>query len=172
MEKPDVDSIEGLSPAISIEQKTTSKNPRSTVGTVTEIYDYLRSLYPNPQVSEADESAIRRSGRNVCNTPCLYARAPRRGVGARLSICREPAKFEALTRPRPFSEFRIRVKSWPLVSLVASFDSVGKGGQRRPQEVAFRRLGRHPPREAPRHRNTGCKRRSTGLRPSSGGGPP
>ncbi len=45
MEKPDVDHIEGLSPAISIDQKTTSKNPRSTVGTVTEIYDYLRLLY-------------------------------------------------------------------------------------------------------------------------------
>ena len=45
MEKPDVDSITGLSPAISIDQKTTSKNPRSTVGTVTEIYDYLRLLY-------------------------------------------------------------------------------------------------------------------------------
>ncbi len=47
MDKPDVDSITGLSPAISIDQKTTSKNPRSTVGTVTEIYDYLRLLYAN-----------------------------------------------------------------------------------------------------------------------------
>ena len=45
MDKPDVESIEGLSPAISIEQKTTSKNPRSTVGTVTEVYDYLRLLF-------------------------------------------------------------------------------------------------------------------------------
>src|ERR671937_1518035 len=45
MEKPDVDSIEGLSPAISIDQKTTSRNPRSTVGTVTEIYDSLRLLW-------------------------------------------------------------------------------------------------------------------------------
>ena len=45
MEKPDVDSIDGLSPAISIDQKTTSRNPRSTVGTVTEIYDYLRLLF-------------------------------------------------------------------------------------------------------------------------------
>ena len=45
MEKPDVDSIEGLSPAISIDQKTTSRNPRSTVGTVTEIYDYMRLLF-------------------------------------------------------------------------------------------------------------------------------
>ncbi|MCW8924063.1 MAG: excinuclease ABC subunit UvrA, partial [Gammaproteobacteria bacterium] len=45
MEKPDIDHIEGLSPAISIEQKTTSHNPRSTVGTTTEIYDYLRLLF-------------------------------------------------------------------------------------------------------------------------------
>src|ERR1700678_2547016 len=45
MDKPDVDSIEGLSPAISIDQKTTSRNPRATVGTVTEIYDYLRLLW-------------------------------------------------------------------------------------------------------------------------------
>ena len=45
MEKPDIDSIDGLSPAISIDQKTTARNPRSTVGTVTEIYDYLRLLY-------------------------------------------------------------------------------------------------------------------------------
>ena len=47
MDKPDVDVIEGLSPAISIDQKTTSKNPRSTVGTVTEVYDYIRLLYAN-----------------------------------------------------------------------------------------------------------------------------
>ena len=45
LDKPDLDSVEGLSPAIAIDQKTTSKNPRSTVGTVTEIYDYLRLLY-------------------------------------------------------------------------------------------------------------------------------
>ena len=45
LERPDVDTVEGLSPAISIEQKTTSRSPRSTVGTITEIYDYLRLLY-------------------------------------------------------------------------------------------------------------------------------
>ncbi|MDR0763580.1 MAG: excinuclease ABC subunit UvrA, partial [Bacteroidales bacterium] len=45
MERPDVDKIEGLSPVIAIEQKTTNKNPRSTVGTITEVYDYLRLLY-------------------------------------------------------------------------------------------------------------------------------
>lgn len=47
MQKPDVDSIEGLSPAISIDQKAPSRNPRSTVGTVTEIYDYLRLMFAN-----------------------------------------------------------------------------------------------------------------------------
>jgi excinuclease ABC subunit A len=55
MEKPDVDSIDGLSPAISIEQKTTSKNPRSTVGTVTEIHDYLRLLYASVGIPHCPE---------------------------------------------------------------------------------------------------------------------
>ncbi len=55
MEKPDVDSIEGLSPAISIDQKTTSRNPRSTVGTVTEIYDYLRLLYARVGIPHCPE---------------------------------------------------------------------------------------------------------------------
>jgi excinuclease ABC subunit A len=59
MDKPDVDSIEGLSPAISIDQKTTSKNPRSTVGTVTEIYDYLRLLYARTVLS-AEERYVSR----------------------------------------------------------------------------------------------------------------
>ena len=55
MEKPDVDSIDGLSPAISIDQKTTSHNPRSTVGTVTEIYDYLRLLFARIGVPHCPE---------------------------------------------------------------------------------------------------------------------
>ncbi|MHC1686242.1 MAG: excinuclease ABC subunit UvrA [Methanothrix sp.] len=59
MDKPDVDSIEGLSPAISIEQKTTSKNPRSTVGTVTEIYDYLRLLFARIGVPHCPDHHIR-----------------------------------------------------------------------------------------------------------------
>ena len=55
MEKPDVDHIEGLSPAISIEQKSTSHNPRSTVGTITEIYDYLRLLYARAGIPHCPE---------------------------------------------------------------------------------------------------------------------
>lgn len=58
MEKPDVDYIEGLSPAISIDQKTTSKNPRSTVGTVTEIYDYLRLLFARVGVPHCPECGV------------------------------------------------------------------------------------------------------------------
>ena len=58
MQKPDVDSIEGLSPAISIEQKTTSKNPRSTVGTVTEIYDYMRLLWARVGVPHSPATGL------------------------------------------------------------------------------------------------------------------
>ena len=58
MQKPDVDQIEGLSPAISIEQKTTSRNPRSTVGTVTEIYDYLRLLFARVGIPYSPETGL------------------------------------------------------------------------------------------------------------------
>lgn len=70
MNKPDVDSIEGLSPAISIEQKTTSKNPRSTVGTVTEIYDYLRLLFARigtMHCPKCDASIKPQSAENIVN---------------------------------------------------------------------------------------------------------
>jgi len=58
MEKPDIDHIEGLSPAISIEQKSTSHNPRSTVGTITEIYDYLRLLYARAGIPSCPEHKV------------------------------------------------------------------------------------------------------------------
>jgi excinuclease ABC subunit A len=58
MERPDVDSIDGLSPAISIEQKTTSRSPRSTVGTITEIYDYLRLLYSSIGMFKASTASL------------------------------------------------------------------------------------------------------------------
>ena len=64
MNKPDVDSIDGLSPAISIEQKTTQKNPRSTVGTVTEIYDYLRVLYARVGVPYSLQQQVNQLNRN------------------------------------------------------------------------------------------------------------
>jgi len=68
MERPDVDSIDGLSPAISIEQKTTSRSPRSTVGTITEIYDYLRLLYASvgvPHCPRCDKPISRQSSDQI-----------------------------------------------------------------------------------------------------------
>lgn len=71
MEKPDVESIDGLSPAISIEQKTTSRNPRSTVATVTEIYDYLRLLFARigqPHCPECDKPIVSQSASQIIET--------------------------------------------------------------------------------------------------------
>ena len=70
MEKPDVDNIEGLSPAISIDQKTTSHNPRSTVGTVTEIYDYFRLLFARvgvPHCPQCGREISRQSVDMICD---------------------------------------------------------------------------------------------------------
>ena len=78
MEKPNVEYIEGLSPAISIDQKTTSKNPRSTVGTVTEIYDYLRLLFARvgevhcptcgKKIRRRNKQSSKRERRSYCNS--------------------------------------------------------------------------------------------------------
>jgi excinuclease ABC subunit A len=83
MEKPDVDSIEGLSPAISIEQKTVSRNPRSTVGTVTEVYDYLRLLWARagiPHCSECGRPVLRQSASQIVDQ-LLHL-----GEGARIEV--------------------------------------------------------------------------------------
>ena len=75
MEKPDVDAIEGLSPAISIEQKTTSKNPRSTVATVTEIYDYLRLLFARigkPHCPDCGDPIVSQSASEIIQTIMSY----------------------------------------------------------------------------------------------------
>ena len=71
MDKPDVDSIEGLSPAISIQQKTTSKNPRSTVGTTTEIYDYMRLLFARigiPYCTNCGRKISTQSVETICDS--------------------------------------------------------------------------------------------------------
>ena len=83
MQKPDVDSIEGLSPAISIEQKTTSKNPRSTVGTVTEIYDYMRLLWARVGVPYSPATGKPITSQTVSE---MVDRIKAMGDGARLYI--------------------------------------------------------------------------------------
>jgi excinuclease ABC subunit A len=76
MDKPDVDSIEGLSPAIAIEQKTGSHNPRSTVGTVTEIYDYLRLLYARAGLPRCPRHGIDLSAQSVSQMVDQVLQAP------------------------------------------------------------------------------------------------
>src|SRR5581483_5838709 len=83
MEKPDVDLIEGLSPAISIEQKSTSHNPRSTVGTVTEIHDYLRLLYARVGEPRCPEHGVTLSAQTVSQMVDHVMQLP---AGARLML--------------------------------------------------------------------------------------
>jgi len=83
MEKPDVDLIDGLSPAISIEQKTTGSNPRSTVGTVTEIYDYLRLIFANigvPHCPNCGKEISSQSLERICDMVMLYPQDERINV--------------------------------------------------------------------------------------------
>ncbi|MGH9493205.1 MAG: excinuclease ABC subunit UvrA, partial [Terriglobales bacterium] len=81
MERPDVDSIDGLSPAISIEQKTTSRSPRSTVGTITEVYDYLRLLFASvgvPHCPQCGRPITRQSAEQIVARVMAPAREPGR----------------------------------------------------------------------------------------------
>ena len=112
MEKPDVDLIEGLSPAISIEQKTTASNPRSTVGTVTEIYDYLRLLFANigvPHCPNCGREITSQSLERIVDLVMTYPLAARMNVLAPIVRGRKGEfrkELEAL-RARGFSKARI-----------------------------------------------------------------
>src|SRR5688500_10682159 len=112
MEKPDVDLIEGLSPAISIEQKTTGSNPRSTVGTVTEIYDYLRLLFANigaPHCSQCGRAIASQSLERILDLVMLYPTDARINVMAPIIRGRKgefKKELQAL-RQRGFTKARI-----------------------------------------------------------------
>src|ERR671917_1456041 len=112
MEKPDVDLIEGLSPAISIEQKTTGSNPRSTVGTVTEIYDYLRLLFANigtPHCYNCGREISSQSLERILDLVMLYPQDARINVLAPLVRGRKgefKKELQAL-RQRGFTKARI-----------------------------------------------------------------
>jgi excinuclease ABC subunit A len=112
MEKPDVDLIEGLSPAISIEQKTTGSNPRSTVGTVTEIYDYLRLLFANvgvPHCYNCDREIASQSLERILDLIMLYPTDARINVMAPVVRGRkgEFKKELVALRQRGFTKARI-----------------------------------------------------------------
>ena len=112
MEKPDVDLIDGLSPAISIEQKTTGSNPRSTVGTVTEIYDYLRLLFANigvPHCPNCGKEISSQSLERICDMVMLYPQDERINVLAPVVRGRkgEFKKELAALRARGYTKARI-----------------------------------------------------------------
>jgi excinuclease ABC subunit A len=112
MEKPDVDLIDGLSPAISIEQKTTGSNPRSTVGTVTEIYDYLRLLFANigvPHCPRCGKAITSQSLERIVDMVMLYPQEERINVLAPIVRGRkgEFKKEIASLRGRGFTKARI-----------------------------------------------------------------
>src|SRR5216117_1448852 len=112
MEKPDVDLIDGLSPAISIEQKTTGSNPRSTVGTVTEIYDYLRLLFANigvPHCPSCGREITSQSLERIVDMVMLYPQDARINVLAPIVRGRkgEFKKELAALRARGFTKARI-----------------------------------------------------------------
>jgi len=112
MEKPDVDSIEGLSPAISIEQKTVSKNPRSTVGTVTEIYDYLRLLWARagtPHCPTCGDPIIRQSATQIVQRLLAIGEGIRVEILAPLVRGRKGEFRELFEKARKDGFVRVRV---------------------------------------------------------------
>ncbi len=112
MDKPDVESIEGLSPAISIDQKTTSKNPRSTVGTVTEIYDYLRLLYARvgvPHCPVCGREIRRQSVDQIVDQICELEEGTRIQLLAPIVRGRKGEHVKELERARKGGYVRVRI---------------------------------------------------------------
>ena len=105
MQKPDVDSIEGLSPAISIEQKTTSKNPRSIVGTVTEIYDYMRLLWARVGVPYSPATGLPIESQTVSQ---MVDRVMAMGEGAKLYITAPIVRGRKGEYKKEFKEFQAK----------------------------------------------------------------
>ena len=105
MQKPDMDSIEGLSPAISIEQKTTSKNPRSTVGTVTEIYDYMRLLWARVGVPYSPATGLPIESQSASE---IVQRILKMGDGAKLYILAPIVRGRKGEYKKEFKELRAK----------------------------------------------------------------
>ena len=112
MDKPDVDSLEGLSPAVSIEQKTTSKNPRSTVGTVTEVYDHLRLLFARcgrPYCPECGEEIRSQSIEDMVNTLMARPEGTKVILLAPMVTDRKGRHEQLLARVRKEGFVRVRI---------------------------------------------------------------
>ena len=102
-EKPDVDSIEGLSPSISIDQKTTNNNPRSTVGTITEIYDYLRLLYARIGIPYCPNHGVEISSQSIEE---MVNKVLELEVGTKFMVCAPVVRGEKGTHKDLFDDLR------------------------------------------------------------------
>ena len=152
MEKPDVDRIEGLSPAISIEQKTTSKNPRSTVGTVTEIYDYMRLLFARTGVPYSPATGLPIESQTVTQMVDRILALPER---TRLYI------LAPLVTGRK-GEFRkelaeLMKKGFQRVKIDGEFYEIAEGSQARQEIQARYRRGGRPRGRARRPGDPACR---------------
>ena len=127
MDKPDIDSIDGLSPAISIQQKTTNKNPRSTVGTVTEIYDYLRLLYARIGIPFCPncERRISRQSTEAISDSMLTSFEARTGILLSPVVREKKGSFRKLLEGLKKDGFpRVRIDG-----VLSNLDSYGKSNQ-------------------------------------------
>ncbi len=165
MEKPDVDLIDGLSPAISIEQKTTGSNPRSTVGTVTEIYDYLRLLFANigvPHCSNCGKEITSQSLERIVDMVMLYPKDERINVLAPIVRGRkgEFKKELAALRQKGYTKARIDGQFRSLeedIKLDRRRNHTHRRRRRssdraRRRRAAPHRIGRRRPQSGRRHR--------------------
>ena len=171
MEKPDVDAIEGLSPAISIEQKTTGQNPRSTVGTVTEIYDYLRLLWARvgmPHCPNDGTPVTRQSAAQITDTVLAWPEETRIEVLAPIVRGRKGEFRDLLddVRKRGFVRVRVDGETYDLGDVPAlnrrqNHDIavvVDRLVVRRRRPLAAQRLDRDRAQDRRRHRRGGAVR--------------
>ena len=146
MEKPDVDLIEGLSPAISIEQKATSHNPRSTVGTVTEIHDYLRLLYArvgDPHCPEHDVPLASQTVSQMVDHVLALPAETRVMILAPVIVGRKGENLDLFEDLRAQGFVRVRVDG--------EVYELGRRAQAGQEQEAHGRGGNRPPESARRH---------------------
>ena len=147
MQKPDVDQIDGLSPAISIEQKTTSRNPRSTVGTVTEIYDYMRLLFARVGVPYSPATGLPIESQTVSQMVDRILALPE---GTRLYLLAPIVRGRKGEYRKELAE--LQKKGFQRVKIDGKFYEIADApGARQEAQARHRRRGR-PRRRARRHR--------------------
>ena len=167
MQKPDVDQIDGLSPAISIEQKTTSRNPRSTVGTVTEIYDYMRLLWARIGVPYSPATGLPIESQTVSQMVDRILALPE---GTRLYLLAPVVRGRKGEYRKELAEFLKR--GYQRVKIDGEFYEIARGAGARQEVQPRHRRGGRPHRGAARHRHAPCGFARTGAqaRRRAGGG--